>query len=244
MTTLFQSRLLALVAGAALAGSAVAQDAENNPWVPVSGTDSVQWYGKYGSGQLINVDGKQRNGYGYVYQKEEKNQKTYSYGKVFVMLQACKKGFGYLMYNDMEGNYTGRSAFVRFGTTVSDKLGSMACTTWDEATGKVSAAASDPLWELAAMAESTKQQYLLKTDSVRQRQYNKVAALSGLYAHKNPKKDTTNYSEYVITLKACNSGMGVIYELDFDGKQVDKSNVVLEGNSVIAAVAKNLCSKR
>ena len=244
MTFLSRHHLLALVAGAVLAGPAVAQDAENNPWVAVAGTDTVQWYGKSESGQLMHVDGKKNNAYGYVYQKEDKSRKTYSYGKVFVMLEDCKKGFGHAVYNDMEGNYTGRNTFVRFGPTIADDLASMACQSWDNESGKVSREAPEQLWETVAQAAGSGNKFLLKTDSVRQRQYNKVAAVSGLYAYQRQEKNTTEYSEYVIALKACRSGMGVIHELDFEGKLVEKSDVVLDGNSVIAGVAKSLCRKR
>lgn len=206
-------------------------------------TDSIQWHGKKASGHLLNVDGKKNNGYAYVYQMKDKSKSTFKYGKAFVLLESCGRGYGYVTYNDMEGKFTGKDAFARFGSTVADMLGSAACTGWDSDTGKVSRVDGPDRWVLAGRAENTGDSFSLSTDTVRKRRYNNNPAVAALFSYKNVKNKTTSYSEYVVALSDCQRGFGTIYELDFDGKMVEKSNFVSDGNSVISGMASTLCAK-
>lgn len=234
--------LYSFLTGMLLVSPVLAEDADRN-WVEVADASATQWHGKKGSGHLVNVDGKKNNAYAYVYQRKDKSKNTFQYGKVFVLLESCGRGYGYVMYNDMEGNFTGKDAFARFGSTVADMLGSMACTGWDSDTGKVSRVDGADSWELAGRSKETGDSFSLKADTVRKRRYNSNPAIAALFSYKNVKNKTTDYSEYVVPLSDCKRGFGTIYELDFDGKVIEKSNFVADGNSVISAMANTLCAK-
>lgn len=239
---MYKKNLMAMLACVLCASSAWAAD-DKITWIEISGTSSFQYYGKRGSGDFMNVDGKKKNGYGYVYQREDKNNKTFTYGKLFVMLDSCRNGYGHVVYNDMQGNFTGKENFVRFGGTVADALGTDACANWDSTTGKVSRAEDGGKWELAAKAAQSGDEFILKTDTVRKDAYNGKPAITALLGYKSLKKNRTDYSVYAMHISDCQSGFGTLYELDFAGKQVGKSDVALDGNSVISGVANTLCAK-
>ncbi|KAF1029171.1 MAG: hypothetical protein GAK40_00621 [Burkholderia plantarii] len=143
----------------------------------------------------------------------------------------------------MQGIYTGHDAFVRFGPTVADALGTMARTSWDTATGKVSRNNTDQPWQAAATAKQSGEKYALKADTVRKRSYNGKPAITALYSDNDVQANTTYYSEYVMASADCRKGFGTIYELDFSGALKSKYDVAVNGNSVIANIADSLCSQ-
>jgi hypothetical protein len=239
---MFVKAVLAVLASILLTNTVWADDAGGD-WVNITESSSTLWQGKKESGHLTNVDGKKNTGYKYVYQVEDKQTKRYEYGQAVVLLDACKNGYGYVYYNDMQGNYTGKDAFVRFGSTVADELGSMACTSWDNDTGKVSRLDKGNGWELAAEAKQSGEKYFLKTDTVHKRSYNGNPAIIALYSDNDVHSNSTTYSEYVIAASDCGRGFGTIYELDFDGALSDKFDVALNGDSVISSIAGTLCGK-
>lgn len=220
------------------------KDKVEQDWISITETSEYHWYAKQGSGQVADLDNAKNSAYTYVYQQKNKQKNSYSYGKVFIKLSACRNGYGYIYYNDMQGKFVNKNAFVRFGNTVADNIGSMACLSWDENTKKVSRQATDDAWELAATAKQSGANYYIKKDTARKRTYNGKPAVTALYGYEDVKAKTVSYSEYVITTADCGQGYGTIFELDFDGTLVDKNDIALSGNSVIAAVAQNLCSKR
>lgn len=237
-----KKNLWAVLACLGCMGSAWADD-DKSPWIELTGTSSFQYSGKRGSGSLMNVGGKSKNAYGYVYQREEKKKNTFSYGKLFVMLDSCRNGYGHVIYNDMQGKFTGQDNFVRFGGTVADALGTEACASWDNVTGKVSRSEDSGKWELAGRATQTGNEFVLKTDTVRKDVVNGKPSITGLFGYKDVKKDRTEYSVYAMQVADCQSGFGTVFELDFGGKQVGKSDVALDGQSMISAVASTLCGK-
>ncbi|QPC31377.1 hypothetical protein IS481_16910 [Caldimonas thermodepolymerans] len=230
-----------LVAGVSLMGAAIAEEADAR-WVELAATDAAAWYGKTGSGRVTNVDGKKGNGYAYVYQLEDKKKHTYSYGQVVVLLESCPKGYGYVYYNDTQGQYVNKGQFVRFGDTVVDALGSAACASWDSETGKRSRVEAEGTWKVVATAKGTGNRFSLKTDTVRKAPYDGQQALHVLFAFEDVTADTTDYGEFVVPLADCRRGYGTVHELDFSGQQVSKSDFVLDGNSVISAIAANMCA--
>lgn len=241
-TSMNKKNLLAVLACVGCTSLAWADDSKS-PWVEITGSSSIQYFGKRGSGDLVNVNGKSKNAYGYVYQREDKSKKTFSYGKLFVMLDACRNGYGYVVYNDMQGNFTGQDNFVRFGGTVADGLGTEACASWDTTTGKVSRAEDGGKWELAARATQSGNEFVLKTDTFRKDVLNGKPVVTGLFGYKDVKKDRTDYNVYAMPVSDCKRGFGTIFELDFAGRQVGKSDVALDGQSMSSAVATTLCEK-
>jgi len=218
-------------------------DEAGEGWLYITESSGFKWQGKKESGTLTNTDGKKNNGYLYVYQVENKNTKRYEYGKAVVLLEACRKGYGYVYYNNMEDKYTGRDAFVRFGTTVADKLGSMACLSWDNSTGKASGQDNGDGWKAVAEAKQSGAKYFLKQDTVRNRSYAGKPAIAAVYGENDVRASKTTYSDYVMTASDCRKGFGTIYELDFDGTLRYKYDVALNGDSVISSIAGTLCSK-
>ncbi len=225
-----------------LSGSVLASEAGED-WLQVANTDQSEWLGKKGSGTVANLGDKKSNAYSYVVQISNKKEKTYQYSKVVVDLSSCKKGYGYVYYNTMDGTFTGKDRFVRFGPTVADALGGMACHSWDLGTGKPSLVNKGDTWEVVAEAAETGNKYSIKTDAIRKSNYNNKPAVFALYSYQQVKKDKTSYGEYVVELASCQRGYGVAYELDFDGKLVDKTDVVLNGNSVLSATVSEICKK-
>jgi hypothetical protein len=234
--------VLAVLASTFLTNIVWADDAGGD-WLTIAESSSSLWQGKKASGHITNVGDKKSNGYVYVYQVEDKETKRYEYGEAVVLLDACTKGYGYVYYNDMQGTYTGKDAFVRFGSTVADGLGTMACTSWDNDTGKVSRQDNANGWEPAAEAKESGEKYSLKTDTVRKRSYNGKPAITALYSDHDVHAHLTTYREYVIAASDCRRGFGTIYELDFDGALSEKHDIALNGDSVISGIADTLCGK-
>lgn len=226
-----------LICGAAFA------DEIGEDWLEVASTSEFQWLGKKKSGEFTTLDNKKNNAYRYVIQKLDKKEKTYQYSQVIVELNACKKGYGYVYYNNMEGKYTGHGAFVRFGPTVADALGTMACLSWDHDTGKQSMVAKENAWEEVAVAGKSGNKWSLKNDTVRKVSYNNKPAVSVLFSYQSIAKKTVEYNEFVFLLSDCKRGYGVAYEQDFNGKLVEKNDVVLNGDSVLSSTITALCSK-
>lgn len=234
--------VLAALASALLANTVWA-DESGGDWVNVAETSSTLWEGKKGSGHVTMLDGKKNAGYAYVYQIKNKQKNTYEYGQVVIDLDSCRKGYGFIYYNDMQGKYTGKDTFVRFNSTVADNLGSTACLSWDSDTGKVSRQNNGDAWEAVTESDQSRYRYSLKTDTVRKRTYNGKPAISALYSDFDKTANQTTYNDYVIATSDCARGFGTIYQLDFDGKSTGKYDVALNGSSVIAVIANTLCSK-
>lgn len=239
---MFVRTVLGALASVVLVNAAWAEEAGD--WLTVAETPKTVWQGKKGSGALSNVDGKKNNGYKYLYQIRNKSQNTYKYGQAVVLLDACRKGFGYVYYNGMEGQYTGKDQFVRFGPTVADSLGTMACTSWDSDTGKVSRAENGDAWEFAAQVEKSGNKIFVKRDTLHTRSFKGKASVSILSRFDNLREKTYEYTEYVIAKTDCDRGYGTLYELNFDGNVSDKWDVALNGDSVASAVGGVVCSKR
>jgi hypothetical protein len=233
--------ILAVLVSTLLVNAVWAEDAGD--WVNITESSKVVWQGKRGSGHITNVDGKKNTGYRYVYQLKNKQANKYEYGQAVVLLNACKKGYGYVYYNDMEGNFTSKDGFVRFGPTVADDLGSMACTSWDNDTGKVSRRDGGDVWEMAATVKESGDEYFLKKDTVRKLTYKGKPAISALVRFHNLRDNTSTYNEDVIAAADCHEQFGTLYLLDFDGALSDKIDVALNGDSVGSNLAGALCSK-
>lgn len=212
-------------------------------WVPIVSTDSIEWSGKKGSAEFANLDNKKNNGVRYIYQKSDKSRGQVSYGKLIVELASCRKGYGYIYYNTLEGKFVSDAQFVRYGSSVADFLGTTACEAWDQSTGKVSFVQRDNAWVEVAVSEKTKAKWILKSDAVRKTTYNKQPAVSGLFQYVDPDKKTIDYSEYVFSQAGCRQGYGTAYERGFNGELISKTEVVLDGNSVAAAVVKAICAR-
>ncbi len=218
--------------------------AENNSeWLPITSTAEYEWYGKLESGSVTNVDNKKNNGYAYVFQKTEKNSKKITYGKVVVLLEACKKGYGYIYFNDLAGNFDSRAQFVRFGNTVGDALGTMACTSWDNDTKKVSMQAQENAWEEVAKSEDGEIELYIKKDTFRKIDHKGKKSISILRASYKPKKEWTDYHEMIAHISDCKTGYGKAYYLNFDRQEAFSSDYVVGGDSIGAAAVTELCKK-
>ncbi|VVD94733.1 hypothetical protein PIN31009_01811 [Pandoraea iniqua] len=233
--------VLGVLMGVAIVNTASAAD--SGSWITAAESPGYTWQAKKGSGGLMNVDGKKNNGYKYLYQTRNKSKGTYEYGQAFVLLESCKKGYGYVYYNGMEGQFLGKDAFVRFGPSVADNLGSLACLSWDDDTGKVSRQDNDNVWEVGSVAEKSGNRYMLKTDTVQRRSFKGKPSIAALSRKDDLSKKTFAYSEYVIAVADCQRGFGTMYELNFDGTVIDKSDVALNGDSVISGLTGALCGK-
>jgi hypothetical protein len=212
-------------------------------WVEIVSTANAQWLAKKGSGGVANLDKQKNNAYTYAYQVSNKKDKTFEYKQLYVDLKSCKKGYGHVYYNSMEGEFKGKDAFVRFGPTVADFLGSTACDSWDQDTGKDSMENKSDAWEVVATAAESGNKYALKAATVHKTSYNNKPAASVLYRYENVKEAKFFYGEYVVSLADCKRGLGVAYNLDFDGELVSKTDIVLGGDSVLSATISALCAK-
>ncbi|VVE87656.1 hypothetical protein [Pandoraea bronchicola] len=239
---MFVKTVLGALAGAALINAAWAED--GGDWVTIAETQKSLWQGKKGSGALSNVDGKKNSGYKYLYQVRNKSKNTFDYAQAVVLLDACRKGFGYVYYNGMEGQFLGKDQFVRFGPTVADNLGSTACQSWDNDTGKVSLAEKGDSWEFAAQVEKSGNKVFLKRDTLRKRAFKGKPSVSILSRFDNLREKTYEYSEFVIASADCERGYGTLYELNFDGGISDKWDIALNGDSVASVVGGVVCNKR
>jgi hypothetical protein len=63
----------------------------------------------------------------------------------------------------------------------SGDIGSMACTSWDNETGKSSKENVGDIWELVATSKQSGDEYHFKKDTVRKRSYNGSPAISTLW---------------------------------------------------------------
>ncbi|MDC7707710.1 hypothetical protein [Vogesella indigofera] len=233
---------LTVLANILLANTVLADEATDG-WFNIAESSSHRWQGKLESGSFTNINGKKNNGYVYVYQVENKQTKSYEYGKAVVFLEACRKGYGYVYYNNMKDEYTGKDAFVRFGATIADNIGATACRSWDDGTGKVSGQDNGNGWELVAEASQSGEKYFLMRGTVRNRSYKGKSAITAVHGNNDVRAGTTTYSEYIIATADCKKGFGTIYQLDFDGTLRNKFDVALNGNSVISSIASKLCGK-
>ncbi|WP_215780707.1 hypothetical protein [Paludibacterium sp. B53371] len=234
--------ILVLLVGNLLAQASWAEETDSS-WVTITESSNTVWQGKKLSGHLTRVDGKKNAGYVYVYQVKDKQKDTYEFGQVVVLLDTCRKGYGYLFYNDMQGKFTGKDEFVRYGKTVADNLGSMACTSWDNSTGKISHAENGDKWQLVVTATQSRNEYSILPDTVRRRTFGGKPAIAALLSLKDVQADTTTYNEYVMATADCQRGYGTIRTLNFDGAVREQYDVALNGSSVIAAIADTLCKK-
>lgn len=230
---------LATLASALITTMAWAE--ETDGWINITSTAQSAWHGKKGSGYISNLDGKKNSAYAYVYQRKDMPSNKFEYGKIVIALDACKRGYGYVYYNNMENAYTGKNAFVRFGPTVADSLGTMACTSWDNATGRVSKQDNGDTWEEVAKAKSSGDEYSLKKDTIRKRDYKGKSAVSGLLMFHKVSNNTYTYSENIVTLHDCKAGYGTLHEIDLSATFIGKSDFALDGSSVGAAIADALC---
>ncbi|MDR3399299.1 MAG: hypothetical protein P4M06_17275 [Pandoraea sp.] len=239
---MFVRTVLGVLASATLIHTAQAEETGN--WITIAETQKSVWQGKKGSGALSNVDGKKNNGYKFLYQIKNKSKSTYEYGQVVVLLDTCRKGFGYVYYNGMEGQFQSKDAFVRFGPTVADNLGTSACSSWDGDTGKVSLAEKDNAWEFAAEVKQSGNKVYLKSDTAHKRAFKGKPSVSILSRFDNLRENTYEYTELVIASADCERGYGTLYELNFDGGISDKWDIALNGDSVASVVGGVVCNKR
>jgi hypothetical protein len=228
--------LLAPFSNVALADS-------DGDWIPVADSSKDSYQAKQGSGHVTTVDKKKNSGYVYVYQHTIKADNTIHYGEAVVMLADCHKGYGYVIYNDMNGQYTGKDMFVRFGKTIADHLGSTACTSFDSETGKASSQ-NDGSWKLVAKSQDKPgKEIYIKENTFRRRMYKGQQSASILERFEDLSEDSSIYHEVIIPVNDCQRGFGTMYKLNFDGELAYKTDIALHGDSVGAAVADEICSK-
>lgn len=235
-----KSNLLFLI-GLLISTSAVAQK-ENSDWIPITEIEGLSWEGQKGSGFVSTFNGKPKSSVSYVLQKTNKKNNSYTYEKVFVEIESCKRGYGFVYYNTMEGEYKRRDQFVRFGPTVADSIGSEACKVAQGYSVIPPMANNKDTWKVVATAEKVGDTISLKADTVRNKTYKKnkvVSALKRYYASADGK---FYYTELIYSVAGCKNGVGTAYELDFDGNLINKSDVALKGNSIISATVNSMCS--
>lgn len=232
---------LALLCGLLSMQHASAESTDD--WIGIASTSYAEWSGQKGSGHMVSIDGKKNAGYGYIVQKKDIKKNSFEYYKAFVHTSTCAKGYGYVIYNDLDANFTGQDQFVRFGTTVSDQLGTMACRSWDEGTGKVSMQDNQQLWEFIGEATNSQIKYYATTNPVRKIAYKSKPSAALLYREYNPKADTSEYYELIVRIADCKSGYGKSYRQDFSGKEISTFDYAIGGKSVGAIQAQSVCEK-
>ncbi|ODP34129.1 hypothetical protein [Pandoraea sp. ISTKB] len=233
--------VLGTLVGVAMVHAACAEDAKD--WITVAETSKSVWQAQPGSGSLSNVDGRKNNGYKYLYQIKNKAKSTYEYGQAVVLLDACRKGYGFVYYNGMEGQFLSKDQFVRFGPTVADNIGSTACLAWDGETGKASLVQKDDAWTFVASVKSSGNKVYLKRDTRHKRNFKGKPSVTILSRFDNLRENTFEYTELVIASADCDRGFGTLYELNFDGGISDKWDIALNGNSVASAMGDAVCAK-
>jgi len=234
-------KTLALISALTLASTAWANDEDEN-WFEITSTKDFKWHGQKASGSLTALDGKKDVAYRYILQETNNASRKLTYSQAAVTLTSCKQGYGYVIYNNMQGEFTRRAQYVRFGTTVTDHLGTAACAGWDQTTGKVSRAMEDDEWFMAARAKDGGDEFWVNTRTIKKTKYKSKPAISALSAFHEKKTGKTMYGVYAILQSDCKRGFGTIHEQDFDGKFVGSSDVSLQGNSLIAATANVICN--
>lgn len=235
-------KLLVLISATLACASASANE-ENPDWINISENSEIEWRGKSGSGSFADLGENKKNSYMYVYQLKKKKKNTVHYGKLVVELSSCKKGYGYMYLNTLEGSFIEKIQFVRFGPTINDDLGTMACTSWDSNTGKVSFVEKEGAWELAAKSNDGANEFLIKNNTLREINFRKKKSVSAVFAFKDVKENTTTYHKYITELATCKRGYGVTYNLDFDDKVTDETDVALNGDSVLSGMISKMCEK-
>lgn len=145
-------KTLALISALTLASTAWANNEDEN-WFEITSTKDFKWHGQKASGSLTALDGKKDVAYRYILQETNNASRKLTYSQAAVTLTSCKQGYGYVIYNDMQGKFTGKAQYVRFGSTVTDHLGTAACYGWDLTTGKVSRASEDDNWFMTARSK-------------------------------------------------------------------------------------------
>lgn len=234
-------KTLALISALTLASTAWANDEDEN-WFEITSTKDFKWHGQKASGSLTSLDGKKDTGYRYILQETNNASRKLTYSQVIVTLSSCKQGYGYVIYNNMQGEFTRKAQYVRFGPTVTDELGTTACAGWDLQTGKVSREVEDNEWILAARSKDHGDELYVNTRTIKKTTYKSKPAISALSAFNEKKTSKTLYGVYAILQSDCKRGFGTIHEQDFDGKLVGSSDVSLQGNSLIAATANVICN--
>lgn len=239
---MFVKAVLGTLAGVVMMHAACAE--ESGDWITVAETPKSVWQGKRASGSMANVDGKKNNGYKFLYQIKDKSKNTYKYGQALVLLDACRKGYGFVYYNGMEGQFVSKDQFVRFGPTVADSIGTSACTGWDEDTGKTSLADQKNAWEFVTSVKSSGNKVYLKNDTAHKRAFKGKPSISILSRFDNLRDNTYDYNEVVMASSDCERGYGTLYELNFEGGVTDKWDIALNGDSVASAIGDAVCRKR
>lgn len=234
-------KTLALISALTLASKGWANDESDN-WFEIASTKDFKWHGQKASGSLTSLDGKKDTGYRYLLQETNNASNKLTYSQAIVTLSSCKQGYGYVIFNNMQGKFTGRDQYVRFGSTVADSLGTTACDGWDQQTGKVSRAKEDDVWIMAARSKDLENEFWVNTGTIMKTTYKSKPAISALSAFHDKKTGKTSYGVYAILQSDCKRGYGTINEQDFDGKLVGSSDVSLQGNSLIAATASVICN--
>lgn len=231
---------LALATTLLFSGHILADDKEAS-WIHISGTSTYDWYGQKGSGTFFSLGGKPNVAYGYLVERKNIQTNKFEYYHVFVKLSACKSGYGYLISNDMQGNFLEQSQFVRFGPTVTDALATVACQTWDQTTQKVSLENDSSAWNKVATAERSGDEFALNVRTFKKSKYKDKPALTSLYRIHDKNKNTYDYGIYSILQSDCQRGFGTIRDLKFDNTLVASLDVSLRGQSVISSIADALC---
>lgn len=231
---------LLFVAGLMISSSAIAQK-ENSDWIPITEIEGQSWEGQKGSGFISTFNGKPKSSISYVLQKTNKRSNTYTYEKVYVEIESCKRGYGFVYYNTMEGEYKRRDQFVRFGPTVADSIGTQACSVAKEYDVIPPVANNKDTWKIVATAEKGGDSISLKSDTVRKKNFKKNQSVSALKRFYAAADDKYYYTELIYSVAGCKNGVGTAYELDFDGNLINKTDVAIKGNSIISATVNSMC---
>lgn len=216
---------------------------KKDDWIEVANSGKNTWLAKKRTGSIGNLDDKKDSSYSYVVQKIDKKNEAIEYFKAVVELNSCKKGYGNVYYNSLEGKFLSKGQFVRPGTTVNDALGEMACYSWEKDTGKQSKFQTNDQWLTVATSKKSGVKYSIKNDTFYKTKYKNIPSISGLYRVQDSEKDETLYSELLISISDCKRGYGTIFDFDFSGNLKDKYDIVIDGDSVIATTATAICNK-
>lgn len=238
---MFKKLNVFFISGLLICSSAIAQQSSPE-WISVAGASDLSWELQKGSGNISTFNGKPKSSVSYVLQKTNKKSNTYTYEKVFVELESCKRGYGHNNYNTMEGEFKSKDQFVRFGPTVADQIGTTACSIWDNITGKPSRVANNDSWKVVSTGEKSGDTFSIKVDTIRKKKFKKNPSLSVLKKFYQAVGAKHYYTELVFSVDGCKNGVGTAYELDFDGTVTNKFDVALNGKSMDSAVVNALCN--
>lgn len=238
-TALCGGLTIMLAAGAPTAPAAPPAD---SGWLKLAETAQYEWQGKLDTGVLISVDGRKNAGYQFVYQRVDKTRQQYSVGKVFVVTESCRAGYGHLYYADMAGNSDSKHAFVRFGQSVADLMATAACHSWDQQTGKASLVDREDAWAVVIKSADGDQAYSARAASMRRVTHRGQKLTAMLYAEADLKRNTWEYDELAVAPAECKRGYGKAYWLGFDGKETLSFDYAIGGQSVGASMAEYPCA--